>query len=232
MKKFILGFVMAIISIVIGALISIGKIVHRGSKNMPWTTKRYIKDQFTFVDISKVKNAIANSIKAFVDWVFFAKETTCFNHRDGDVFDRSYHAQKHNDICKAIDKCMAKSDTSKPKPYFINEDECGHYTTYFMYDISTGKLYENYDDEEVTSHDFIKDMLKTEDPCLIEPGNYVYIHDPRDGTDYSIAIEDLSQDEEEENGIESVPLSIDKLQGYRSKYTTVDDWFSYPIKEE
>lgn len=200
MKKFILGFVMAILSIVIGALIFIGKIVHRGSKNMPWTTKRYIKDQFTFVDISKVKNAIANSIKAFIDWVFFAKETTHLTSTAYRGVDTFYYDNKPvYKVYRSCDKCKFKAKTVELVPYFINEDECGYYTTYFMYDISTGKLYANYDNEEVTSHDFIKDMLKAEDPCLMEPGNYVYIHDPRDGTDYSIAIEDLSQDEEEED---------------------------------
>lgn len=172
---------MAIVSILVGALIFIGKIVHRGSKTIPWTTKRYIKDQFTFVDISKLKSAVVNSIKAFVDWVFFAKETSGFEHCDK--------------VYKSCKLYKSKIKTVQPVPYFIDEDEygCGYYTMDFMYDISTGKL---YDDEEVTSHDFIKDMLKAEDPCLIEPGNYVYIHDPRDGTDYMIAIEDLSRDEE------------------------------------
>lgn len=213
MKKFggfVIGVIVTVVSMVVGLLIFVGKIVHRGSKTMPWTTKRYIKDQFTFIDISKVKSAVANSIKAFVDWVFFAKETSAFNHDDGSVykscryqremFDRSYHAQKHNDICEAINKCTAKSDESEPKPYFIDIDEygCGYYTMDFMYDLSTDKLYDDYDDEEVKSwFDFIKDMIKSEDPCIMEPGQYVYIHDPRDGTDYSIAIENLSQDEED-----------------------------------
>ena len=200
MKKFILGFVMAIVSIVVGALIFVGKIIHRGSKNMPWTTKRYIKDQFTFVDISKVKNAVANSIKAFVDWVFFAKETSGFEHRDGDVF---YYDNKP--VYKVYRSCKSyntepKTKTAELVPYFIDEDEygCGYYTMDFMYDISTGKLYlyDDYDDEAIKSYDFIKDMLKAEDPCIMEPGNYVYIHDPRDGADYMIAMENLSQDEE------------------------------------
>lgn len=191
MKKFggfVIGVIVTVVSIIVGALIFVGKIVHRGSKNMPWTTKRYIKDQFTFVDISKVQNAIANSIKAFVDWVFFAKETketSGFEHDGGSIY-------------KSCKSYKSKAKTVELLPYFIDEDEygCGYYTMEFMYDLSTGKLYDDYDDEEVTSHDFIKDMLKAEDPCLMEPGNYIYIHDPRDGTDYSIAIEDLSRDEE------------------------------------
>lgn len=32
--------------------------------------------------------------------------------------------------------------------------------------------------------------------------------------------------------LESVPMSIDKLQGYRSKYNTVDEWLSCPIRED
>lgn len=194
MKKFILGFVMAIVSILVGVLIFVGKIVHRGSKTMPWTTKRYIKDQFTFVDISKVKNAVANSIKAFVDWVFFAKETketSGFEQRDK--------------VYKSCKSYKSNAKTVEPVPYFIDEDEfgCGYYTMNFMYDISTGKLYDDYDDEEVTSHDFIKDMLKAEDPCLIEPGKYVYIHDPRDGTDYEIDIvEHIDRDEEEKDVVD------------------------------
>lgn len=184
MKKFIIGFVVAVLSIVSAALIFVGKIVHRGSKTMPWTTKRYIKDQFTFVDISKVKSAVANSIKAFVDWVFFGKETPCFKHRGGSVY-KSY---------------KNKSKTVEPVPYFIDEEEygCGYIEIQLRYDLSTGKLYDDYDDEEVTSCDFIKDMLKAEDPCLIEPGNYVYIHDPRDGTDYEIDIVDCIYRDEED----------------------------------
>lgn len=32
--------------------------------------------------------------------------------------------------------------------------------------------------------------------------------------------------------LESVPMSIDKLQGYRTKYNTVDEWLSCPIRED
>lgn len=32
--------------------------------------------------------------------------------------------------------------------------------------------------------------------------------------------------------LESVPMSIDKLQGYRTKYNTLDEWLSCPIRED
>lgn len=197
MKKFggfVIGVIVTVVSILVAALIFIGKIIHRGSKTIPWTTKRYIKDQFTFVDISKIKNAIANSIKAFVNWVFFAKETSGFEQRDSDC-DVFYYDNKP--VYKAY---KDKAKTVELLPYFIDDDEygCGYYTMNFVYDISTGRLYDDYDSEEVTSHDFIKDMLKAEDPCIMEPGNYVYIHDPRDGTDYEIDIVDhVVRDEED-----------------------------------
>ena len=115
MKKFggfVIGVIVAIVSIIVGVLIFVGKIIHRGSKNMPWTTKRYIKDQFTFVDISKVKDAVANSIKAFVDWVFFAKETSGFEHHDDcDVFyyDNKPVYKVYKDKAKTVDTSYIKS---------------------------------------------------------------------------------------------------------------------------
>ncbi|MBO7451204.1 MAG: hypothetical protein J6U54_12650 [Clostridiales bacterium] len=191
MKNFIIGFVVAVLSIMSAALIFVGKMVHRGSKTMPWTTKRYIKDQFTFVDISKVKSAVVNSIKAFIDWVFFAKETPYFKHRD------RYYGNGNESVYKSYKSYKDKVKTVEPVPYFIDIDEygCGHIEIQLRYDLSTDKLYDDYDDEEVTSCDFIKDMLKAEDPCLIEPGQYLYIHDPRDGTDYEIDIVEHVDDE-------------------------------------
>lgn len=212
--SFIIGVIVTVVSIIVGALIFVGRIVHRGSKTMPWTTKRYIKDQFTFVDISKIKNAVANSIKAFVDWVFFAKETSCFKQRDGDTY---YYDNKPvykvYRSCKSY-KTKTKTKTAEPVPYFIDEDEygCGYYTMKFLYDISTGKLYDDYDDEEVTAHDFIKDMIKAEeakDPRLIEPGNYIYIHDPSDGTDYEIEIVEHI-DKYEEDVVDTVKVDESK----------------------
>lgn len=229
MKKFggfVIGVIVTVVSMVVGLFIFVGKIIHRGNKTMPWTTKRYIKDQFTFVDISKVKSAVANSIKAFIDWLFFGKETPYFKHRD------TYYGNKNESVYKSY---KPKTKTVKPVPYFIDIDEygCGHIEIQLRYDLSTGKLYDDYDDEEVTSCDFIKDMLKAEDPCLIEPGNYVYIHDPRDGTDYEIDIvEHVDRDEEDvdESKDKAYLISRDDLGGKDDNLYNI--WYMKYLKPE
>lgn len=186
MKKFIIGIIVTVVSMVVGLLIFVGKIVRRGVRTMPRSTKDYIKSRFEFIDIRKVQDSVACSIKAFVDWVMFGREHSVFERAcPKDRYKSWYKAQK-KDVC--------------PEPYIIDVEEygCGYIEIQLRYDLSTDKLYDDYDDEEVMSCDFIKDMLKAEDPCLIEPGNYVYIHDPRDGTDYEIDIvEHVYKDEED-----------------------------------
>lgn len=194
MKNFIIGFVVAVLSIVSAALIFVSKLVRRGVRTMPRSTKDYIKSRFEFIDIRKVQDAVACSIKAFVDWAMFGRERSVYeSYRPGSYSRyRSWRETQKKD----------EKDTH-PEPYIMDVEEygCGYIEIQLRYDLSTDKLYDDYDDEEVTSCDFIKDMLKAEDPCLIEPGNYVYIHDPRDGTDYEIDIvehvDDESKDKED-----------------------------------
>ena len=194
MKKFgsfIVGFVTAIISIVVGVLIFVVGIVKRGTKTMPYSTRHYIKSQFKFIDISKLKDSISNSIKAFVDWVIFARACDPYeNHYDKNRYKGHYNK----------DYRQSKEQEVHPDPYFIDEDEygCGSYEVKLRYDVENKKLYDDYFEAEVLACDFIKDMLKNNDSGSLEIGNVVYIHDPSDGGDYMIEmIEPLGEDKED-----------------------------------
>ena len=108
MKKFILGFVMAIISIV-GILI--------------FVVKKAIVKAAKISNFSPIQEFAKEFVKNTIDILFWGRVRS---EEERNPFDyRSYQAQKHNDICKAIDKCMAKSDKSDDVHYFIEAEEFG-----------------------------------------------------------------------------------------------------------
>lgn len=164
MKNFIVGFVVAVVSIVSAALIFVGKLVRRGVRTMPRSTKDYIKSQFKFIDIHKMQDAVSCTIKAFIDWAMYGRQ--------------------------------------RPEPYIMDVEEygCGYFTREVRYDVSSDKIYDDQVDYEIITLDFIKDLIKNDDPTLMEVGTFVYIHDPRDGGDYEVEIVDgITDDVDEED---------------------------------
>lgn len=186
MKKFILGFVMAIISIV-GVLI--------------FVVRKAIVKAARISNFSPIQEFAKEFVKNTIDILFWGRVRS---EEERNPFDyRSYHAQEHNDICKAIDKCMAK-------PYFIDVEEygCGYSNDYYefkpadshesttvfvdgMSKIIHGGIYMEHSFKRMDQLDWIAvmmgDMLgKDIDPE--EDGKHYYIHDPRDGTDYDIRV--------------------------------------------
>lgn len=183
MKNFIIGFVVAALSIVSAALIFVGKLVRRGVRTMPRSTKNYIKSRFKFIDIHKLRHAMSCSIKAFIDWVIFARQ---HNVRGYNAYERSY--PKHG-----YPKWRRKSTyEAHPDPYIMDVEEygCGYFTREVRYDLSSDKVYDDQVDYGIDRLAFIKDLIKNDDPEIMAPGNTVFIHDPRDGGDYAVEIID------------------------------------------
>lgn len=192
MKNFVVGFVVAVVSIVSAVLIFVGKLVRRGVRTMPRSTKDYIKSQFKFIDIHKMQDAVACSIKAFIDWAMYGRQRS--------VYDNAYEGAGPKDSYKSWYKAQKRDEKeTHPEPYIMDVEEygCGYFTKKVRYDVSNDKLYDKiyYDDTafnyyKVTGLDFIKDLIKNDDPTLMEVGTCVYIHSPRTGGDYEVEIVD------------------------------------------
>lgn len=191
MKNFVVGFVVAVVSIVSAVLIFVGKLVRRGVRTMPRSTKDYIKSQFKFIDIHKMQDAVACSIKAFIDWAMYGRQRSVYEEAGSkDSYKSWYKVQKRDE-----------KDTH-PEPYIMDVEEygCGYFTREVRYDVSSDKIYDDQVDYEIITLDFIKDLIKNDDPTLMEVGTFVYIHDPRDGGDYEVEIVDgITDDVDEED---------------------------------